>query len=277
VAARPSSYPTYLDKHFGINQITSYQSLDYEQLKGQVEDRKVKSAVRKALDLKLRQVTATLQRSLLAVDLALQAHHDRARQRQELAAALAAETNRDTTTHKALRRRLATLKTADARYETTRAKRRVCLDQDHAKIVAIHLQIDGAQATESRLDALIQAQMVKLDGQSKRLLDVLRISARNLFYQALQPFKQAYDNYRDDHDYFRQLTLSPGVLEVQADHIVIHLMPRVQHGGDLRQAVLRTLETINARGLVHPCLPGRKLKFRLGQRSEMVLKMEVRP
>ncbi len=267
----------YLDKHFGINQITSYQSLDYAELKGRVEDREVKSAVRKALEVKLRQATATLKRGLLVEEQALQAHRGRAGQRLEWVAALATEADRDTAAAKALRRKLAALKTADARYEKTRVNRRAGLDQDHAKLVALQVQILSAQAVESRLDALIQAQMVKLDGQSKRLLDVLRISARNLFYQALQPFKAAYDNYRDDHDYFRQLTQSPGVLEVQPDQIVVHLMPRVQHGGELRKAVLQALETINARGLEHPCLPGKKLKFRLGQRSEMVVKMEVPP
>ena len=47
-------------------------------------------------------------------------------------------------------------------------------------------------------------------------------------YQALQPFKEACDNYRDDHGYCRQLTQSPGVLEVSADEILIHLFPRTQ-------------------------------------------------
>ena len=131
------------------------------------------------------------------------------------------------------------------------------------------------QSKESRLESLIQAQMVKLDGQCKRLLDVLRISARNLFYQALQPFKKTYDNYRDDHDHFRKLSQSPGVLEVSAEHIVVHLMPRTNYGGELRKAVLQSLDGFNAKGLEHPCLPGRKLRFRLGQRSEMDVKMNV--
>ena len=33
----------YLDKHFGINQITSYRSIEYEELKGQLTDRQVPS------------------------------------------------------------------------------------------------------------------------------------------------------------------------------------------------------------------------------------------
>ena len=265
----------YLDKHFGINQITSYRSLEYEKLRGQVEDRQVKSAARKALDLKLKQVTEPLKRHLLAEEQAHQAHQLRAVKGPELAAKLALESSTATPEYKELSRQVVALKTADLRYETTRLERRKSIAQGHQAIAAIQLQIAGTQAQESRLEAMIQAHMVKMEGQCKRLMDVLRITVRNLFYQALQPFKKAYDNYRDDHDYFRKLTQSPGVMEVRAQEIVIHLMPRTNYGGELRKAVIQTLEGINALGLEHPCRPGRKLKFRLGQRSEMELKMNV--
>jgi len=265
----------YLDKHFGINQITSYRSIEYEKLKGQVEDREVKSAARKALDLKLKQVTEPLKRHLLAEEQAHQAHQLRAVKGPELAAKLALESSTDTPEYKELSRQVVVLKAADLRYETTRLERRKSIEQGHKEIAAIQVQITGTKAQESRLEAMIQADMVKMEGQSKRLMDVLRITVRNLFYQALQPFKKAYDNYRDDHDYFRKLTQSPGVMEVRAQEIVIHLMPRTNYGGELRKAVIQTLDGTNALGLEHPCLPGRKLKFRLGQRSEMELKMNV--
>jgi hypothetical protein len=265
----------YLDKHFGINQITSYRSIEYEKLQGQVEDREVKSADRKALDLKLKQVTEPLKRHLLAEEQAHQAHQLRALKSPELAAKLALESSTDTPEYKELSRQVAALKAADLRYETTRLERRKSIEQGHQEIAAIQVQITGTKAQESRLEAMIQADMVKMEGQSKRLMDVLRITVRNLFYQALQPFKKAYDNYRDDHDYFRKLTQSPGVMEVRAEEIVIHLMPRTNYGGELRKAVIQTLDGTNSLGLEHPCLPGRKLKFRLGQRSEMELKMNV--
>jgi hypothetical protein len=265
----------YLDKHFGINQITSYRSIEYEKLKGQVEDREVKSAVRKALDLKLKQVTEPLKRHLLAEEQAHQAHQLRAVKGPELTAKLALESSTDTPEYKELSRQVVALKAADLRYETTRLERRKSIEQGHQEIAAIQVQIAGTKAQESRLEAMIQAHMVKMEGQCKRLMDVLRITVRNLFYQALQPFKKAYDNYRDDHDYFRKLTQSPGVMEVRAEEIVVHLMPRTNYGGELRKAVIQTLDATNALGLEHPCLPGRKLKFRLGQRSEMELKMNV--
>ena len=119
--------------------------------------------------------------------------------------------------------------------------------------------------------------MVKMDGQSKRLMDQLKITARNLFYRTFQPFKRVYDNYRDDHDHFRKLTQAPGVLEVAAEEITIHLLPRTQYGGELRKAVTQFLEELNHQGLVHPCHPDKKLKFRLGQRAELQLRMHVTP
>ena len=265
----------YLDKHFGINQITSYRSIEYEKLKAQVEDRQVKSAARKALDLKLKQVTEPLKRHLLAEEQAHQAHQLRAGKGAELATKLSLESSSDTPEYKELRRQVMALKTAELRYEATRLERRKSIEQGHKEMAALQVQIAGTQAQESRLEAMIQADMVRMEGQCKRLMDVLRITVRNLFYQALQPFKKAYDNYRDDHDYFRKLTQSPGVMEVRAQEIVIHLMPRTNYGGELRKAVIQALEGMNALGLGHPCLPGRKLKFRLGQRSEMELKMNV--
>ena len=265
----------YLDKHFGINQITSYRSIEYEKLKEQVEDREVKSVARKALDQKLKAVTEPLKRELLAEEQAFQAHQLRTKTLTELEVTLNQESSRDTDQSKALSRQITAAKAAAQRYEAARLQRRVSIDQAHKDIAALQIEIAAIQSKQSRVEALIQAQMVKLDGQCKQLLDVLKISARNLFYQALQPFKKTYDNYRDDHDHFRKLSQSPGVLEVSAQEIVVHLMPRTHYGGELRKAVLQSLDGFNAKGLEHPCLPGRKLRFRLGQRSEMSLKMNV--
>lgn len=265
----------YLDKHFGINQITSYRSIEYEKLKGQVQDREVKSAARKALDLSLKKETEKLKRNLLAEEQALQAHQRRAGKIKELEEQSAREGSPDTPPNRALSRQGTVLQATQERSEKARVERRKSIGENHQRIAALQEQRAGTQAEESRLEAQIRNEMVRMDGQSKRLLDGLRITARNLFYQALQPFKKAYDNYRDDHDHFRKLTQSSGVLEVSAQQILIHLLPRTNYGGELRKVVTQTLEGINAQGLEHPCLPGRKLKFRLGQRSELELKMNV--
>ncbi len=80
-----------------------------------------------------------------------------------------------------------------------------------------------------------------------------------------------------DHRYETTRLTRRKDIEVSAQQIVIHLMPRTNYGGELKKAVIQTLDGLNALGLDHPRLPGRKLKFRLGQRSEMELKMNLLP
>ena len=137
----------------------------------------------------------------------------------------------------------------------------------------LEAQTQAADQTESRLERLIAQQMVRLDPEKKRLMDSLRVIARNAFYQALAPFKKAYNNYRDDHDQFRQLTQASGVLEVGANQLTVHLMPRVSYPPHVRRIIATVLEGINARDPVLPDGSGRRLKLRLAQRSEMQLSM----
>ena len=77
----------------------------------------------------------------------------------------------------------------------------------------------------SRLEDLIARQMVRLDTGHKRLLDAVKVVARNVFYRALAPFKAAYDNYRDNHEHFRRLTQSAGVLRWNGRKLEVHLLP----------------------------------------------------
>ena len=113
--------------------------------------------------------------------------------------------------------------------------------------------------------------MVRLDPEKKRLMDSLRVIARNVFYKALQPFKKAYNNYRDDHDQFRQLTQASGVLEVAPDQIVVHLMPRVNYPPRVRRIITELLAELNAKEPLFPDGSGRRLKLRLASRSELRL------
>jgi hypothetical protein len=105
-------------------------------------------------------------------------------------------------------------------------------------------------------------------------MDSLRVIARNAFYKALEPFKEAYNNYRDDHDQFRQLIQASGVLEVRADQIVVHLMPRVVYPPQLRRIITTVLDGVNAHNPVLPDGSGRRLRLRLAQRSEMTLSIQ---
>lgn len=255
----------YLDKHFGINQITSYGIIRYEELRGQVEDRQVRSAEAKALQEQRRQVRAGQGRLLL---LQAKSEHEAASRQKRIeqleSAPLADQANKE----------LARLRRGKTRCESTRQARQEQIERFSRELAELQEKAQAAQKTESRLEQLIQENMVRMEPNQKRLMDSLRVIARNAFYAALAPFKKAYNNYRDDHDQFRQLTQASGVLEVGSEQIVVHLLPRVNYSPQLRRIIAGVLEQLQEK---HPVLPdgsGRRLKFRLAKRTEMKLSME---
>lgn len=72
------------------------------------------------------------------------------------------------------------------------------------------------------------------------------------------------------------MTQASGVLEVRAEQIVVHLLPRVNYSPQLRRIIGQRLDQINEQQPVLPDGRGRPLKFRLANRTEMKLSMESR-
>jgi hypothetical protein len=211
----------YLDEHFGINQITSYASVAYEKLKGQVAQKQSKSGAYKALEQKAAQLKSQLSKLLLSQH----QHPRKSTQRTERIAAL--------------------------------TKDLAQTEQDQAK----------TQKEVSRLEVLIEQQMVRLDTRNKQLLDSLKLIARNAFYQALQPVKTAYNNYRDDHELFRNLTQADGVLVESDQQVEAYLLPTVNYPPALEKIVRGLLTEINARDPKMPDGSGRRLRLNLGDKT----------
>jgi hypothetical protein len=255
----------YLDKHFGINQITSYGVSGYEELRQEVEDRQVRSAEVKALREQKRQVRVQQSRLLL---LQSKGEHEE-RRRQQRIKELEKQPEAE-----AIKKELAHLRQVQSRWQSTHSGRQEQIQKLSDELASLEAKAQQAQQTESRLERMIEEKMVRLDPEKKRLMDSLRVIARNVFYKALQPFKKAYNNYRDDHDQFRQLTQASGVLEQRPDQIVVHLMPKVNYPPQLRRIITAVLEGINAQKPVLPDGSGRSLKLRLGHRSEMQLSIQ---
>ena len=142
------------------------------------------------------------------------------------------------------------------------------------RIAALTQDLNEAQQAQartqkevSRLEVLIQQQTVRLDTRNKRLLDSLKLIARNAFYQALQPFKTAYDNYRDDHELFRNLTQADGVLVESADRVEAYLLPTVNYPPAIEKIVTDLLAQFNAKNLKMPDGSGRRLRLHRGQKT----------
>ena len=141
---------------------------------------------------------------------------------------------------------------------------------------AIHQQIlanDEAKAVlakeVSRIDQLIEQKMVRMNLANKTLMDAIKISARNLFYRLFAPFKAAYDNYRDDHDYFRKLTQCNGVLRWTGTELEVHLVPQVNYPPKLRKIITTHLAHLTTSGLTLPDGSGRPLRLRLTRKEQI--------
>ena len=261
----------YLDQHFGINQITSYGVIRYAELKGQLTDRQIQSGAARALTEQARQLRAQLGRLLWAQREAETRHTAAQARRAELEPALppsGAAPNPSPESASA-RRELARLKTATRRHETRRAPRQEAIVKLETQLTQSLNQAAQTDPTVSRLEDLITRGMVRLDTGPKRLLDAIKVAARNEFYRALAPFRKTYDNYRDDHDHFRRLSQSGGVLRWNGRALEVHLLPATNYGPALRRVWEQVLTKLNATAPQWPDDSGRRLTFRLAQRAEL--------
>jgi hypothetical protein len=255
----------YLDKHLGINQITSYGVTGYDELRQEVEDRQVRSGEVKALGEQKRQLKAKQSRLLLLQE---KGEHQAAARQQRMGE-LEKQAAGD-----GMKKELARLRQVQSRWESTRSARQKQIQELSQQLAELEVKAQQAPPTESRLERMIEDKMVRLDPEKKRLMDSLRVIARNAFYKALQPFKKAYNNFRDDHDQFRHLIQASGVLEVRPDEITVHLMPRVTYPPQMRRIMAAVLDGVNAQNPVLPDGSRRRLKLRLARRTEMTLSIQ---
>jgi hypothetical protein len=151
---------------------------------------------------------------------------------------------------------------------TSRQERIAELDQRQA---GIETRMEQTEKECSRLDYVIEQQYVRLDTRNKKLMDVLKLIARNAFYDSFGPFKERYNNYRDDHVLFRNLTQAPGVLIERGDEVEVVLYPTPNYAPKTEGIVKQFLADLTATGLLMPDGSGRCLSFRLGEKEGIPL------
>ena len=207
----------YLDEHFGINEITSYANLSYKDIEGQLNDRKEKSGLYKALEKQRIQIKSKLKTQLLNEHCA----KNDSQKREDKIAMLTQQ-----------------------------------LNEIEAKMAHTEKEV-------SRLETLAEAGFQKLDTAKKSIMDGVKVLARNVFYERLEPFKDAYDNYRDDHVLFRSLTRSPGLIRETGEGTEVILIPQTCFPPKVTKIIHSLLETFNQS---QPCMPdgtGRRVTISL--------------
>ena len=104
----------------------------------------------------------------------------------------------------------------------------------------------------SKIDELIELGYNKLDTSTKDFMDAIKMLARNMFYLSFQPFKERYDNYRDDHVLFRHLTRSPGTISTTANGIKVKISPQMEYQPKIKKIISQVFNEIN---LMKPEIP----------------------
>ncbi len=267
----------YVDKHMGMKQITSYKSIDYSELRDNLVDRQVPNELYVQKAREGRQFTRRKARLLLAEDTAQRQEAARQQEIVQLEADPKPTGSPGPTTPPPplpdSSKRLKALRQASRRSQRYTRARREQLDEFQLQLDRIETEKAALDKEVSRKEQLIDQQMVRLDTTNKTLMDAIKICARNLFYQALAPFKKLYDNNRDDHVRFRELTRFDGVLRPGAAGMEVHLVSHMHLAPKMRRIITSVLGTINASVPPLPDGSGRKVELRLTDKSRITVRI----
>jgi hypothetical protein len=254
----------YLDEHFGLNQITSYLSQTYAEIRAELQDREMKNAAYTALQKALWEQEQRLGKLLLKERRSQQQE----RPRQERIAKLEAKDSRKPSE----RLELGRLKGARKSAQAHRAKRATQIHQIEAEIDRLKARLEQTCKAVSRLETLVGKGAVRLCGERKHLMDVIKITARNLFYEALQPFKEAYDNFRDDHVWFRHLSHSAGMIVPAGPQLAhCHLIGAADFPKPVRRIIIQLLAQFNQSAPILPDGSKRRIELILTPKSAIQL------
>ena len=211
----------YLKKHFGINEITTYAFVDYKDLRDKIEDKLYTGGKYKELTKEIKNIRTKLKSALFSQYKFQQKHPDSetklTKREQERKSKIWDEIGR--------------LDTILKQYSEQRK--------------------EYADKT-SKLDELIDQNYQKLETNTKSFFDAIKILARNIFYLELLPFKNKYNNFRDDHVLFRNVTRAAGTITSENGLSIIHLQPTMVYPKKIKNLFIDVFGKINEK---NPCLP----------------------
>lgn len=225
----------YSIAHFGINEITTYEYMDYKEYAAQVEDKLCKSGKYKALTAELESIRGKLKTVLYKAG--------RLQQVQP----------KKKLTKKQLKR----------------------IDELDGQRIQLFRQLfnkeqerQNAQEEISKVQELIENKKQILNTQTKRFMDAIKIIARNIFYLQFQSFREKYDNYRDDLAIFRSVTRSHGMIIDQGTNLKIKLLTVMNLTPSLRKIFEEIIDGINTESPAMPNSSNIKIELEIDDKIE---------
>lgn len=204
----------YTIKHFGLNQITSYAFTDYKALKDKIEDKIYICSEHKTLTKEIQKIRNKLKTALL--------------QKHKF------ETKHNNPDEK-----------LSVKEQARKTKILCAVSQLNTLLLGFEQKRSETTKYVSKIDELIDLGYNKLDTNTKDFMDAIKMLARNMFYLSFQPFKEKYDNYRDDHVLFRHLTRSSGTIRKTANGIKIKISPQMEYQPKIKKIISQIFDEIN--------------------------------
>jgi len=237
----------YLDRHFGMCEITSYATQTYREIEHTLRDRNVDCPEFSQLKSQQRKAETELKRELLKrekkedVISKLKAEETKLNSRREALLNKAQQqadkvdlnkTGRNSQLNaarkhaekeKIISRELKALQKRIASHMKTLEKIRAAIKQlkeTHAEILQ---KIDSTLRDDSRLKLLVMDNFNRLDMRKKAIMDAIKLTSRNIFYCAAELFRPIYDNHRDDHVILRLLSRASGLIKINRQRCRIEI------------------------------------------------------
>jgi hypothetical protein len=202
----------YLGRYYGIDQLDSRRSNTFEQVADKFIDRLVDSEEYK----EVRKIVANAEQKMAHHLLKMKKNQD---QKKECEVALeVAEASNDMPAKDVTKIRKAIMR-CEQKQRKLQGKS-VVLEQTMVEAVAAQ---ERAIRKSSRKQQLIDGAYDMLDLSRKSCMDALRVNAANIFDKLHERFRANYDNYRDDHEYWRLLTRSSGNVSWDGRRVHIEL------------------------------------------------------
>jgi hypothetical protein len=250
----------YMNRHMGINELTSRDQESYTAIGARLEDRQVLSREYKGFRREKMREESALKRLLLKrekqrttqaekIRSEHAARHRLTRQIRKLS-----DAHGDANHHRELKQYRRALERLVAKHKANRTDRRrrkqqinQLIDDQTRAVEAVGKRMAESVREESRLEALIDEQYVRLDTRRKAFMDAIRISSRNIFCKLAMAFRPLYNNYRDDHFIVRELTRSSGIIHKRDGMAHVLLMPTMQFQPATRDIVQTFLARMSQR------------------------------
>ena len=252
----------YLDTHFGINQLTSRDSLSFRDCADRFEDRPVDSVEYRELKSELCTLEGQLAKDLLKL-------RKYEKQAQQLQATMTAQEARGNRMLAELEKEIERLRSGGRRREAARkldepykqlqrdfrtlerkqnknaediAKTEACIAQREQQIEPLEARLCEAVRKESKLQLLLDGDYRLLDTRKKAMMDALRVTASNIFRNVQERFRAIYDNFRDDHAFIRMLSRCSGTMAQTEFAVII----RIWLPGTIQAYRIRAIEKLLA-------------------------------